>query len=522
MTSSARQAAATDLAVNPTADLAALCRRVDQLMVSGGYKEAIALYRQVLDISPDHPVAANNMGNAYQKMGRVADAVSCYRRACAVCPDNADIRTNLGRALEAAGNAQQALEELGRALELAPHAAEIHFHIATLLEHQLFLKEARHYYEAALRLKPDYPAAHIGLGDVLADLGFEEEAWAHRRLGYAQRVLSTTPALRNEHPVRILKLMSAAGGNIPLDEVLTPFRFEVTGLIVEFADRLPPADNYDTVINAIGDADRCKRGLDAAAALLRGSSFRAINPPERVICTGREALSERLGGLEGVRTPRIRDLPRELFHQRLAAATLAAEGWHCPLLLRARGYHSGHHFTRVESFGQVDAAGQALPGEHLLAIEWLDGTGSDGLFRKYRAMLIDGEVFPLHLAISRQWKVHYFSSDMAVSEDHRAEELRYLADADTVIGARAMTALRRIGEALGLDYAGIDFALDADGTVLVFEANATMRIVPPPHGPLGDRRRPFIDAAMAAARELLSGRRRSGARREPAISAAKA
>jgi Tfp pilus assembly protein PilF len=503
MISSARQARAVDL----TVDLATLCRRADELMTSGGYEEAIALYRQVLDISPDHAVAANNMGNAYQKMGRFADAVACYRRACEARPDNADIRTNLGRALEASGNAQQALEELGRALELAPHAAEIHCHIATLLEHQLFLKEARHYYEAALRLKPDYAAAHIGLGDVLADLGLEEEAWEHRRLGYAKRVLSTTPALRNDHPVRVLKLMSAAGGNIPLDEVLTPFRFEVTGLIVEFADRLPPAGSYDTVINAIGDADRCTRGLDAATALLRGTSVRALNPPKRVAATGREALAERLDGLEGLRTPRVRSVPRELFHRRLAAATLAVEGWQCPLLLRAVGYQSGHHFTRVETFDQLDAAGAALPGEHLLAIEWLDGRGSDGLFRKYRAMLLAGEIYPLHLAISRQWKVHYFSSDMAVSEAHRAEELRYLADPKGVIGERAMTALRRIGQALDLDYAGIDFALDSAGAVLVFEANATMRIVPPPPGPLGDHRRPFIDRAMAAARGLFSGSR---------------
>jgi Tfp pilus assembly protein PilF len=486
-------------------DIAALCRRADELMTSGGYEEAISLYRQVLEVRPDHAVAANNMGNACQKLGRFSDAVSCYRRARDAQPHNAAIRTNLGRALEASGNARQALEELGRALELAPDSAEIHYHIATLLEQQLFLKEARHYYEAALRLKPDYPAAHIGLGDVLADLGFDEEAWEQRRLGYAERVLSTTRALRNDHPVRVLKLMSAAGGNIPLDEVLTPFRFEVTGLIVEFADRLPPTDGYDIVINAIGDADRCTRGLDAAAALLGGTSVRVLNPPERVVPTGREALADRLGALEGVRMPRVRSIPRELVHKRLTAATLAAEGWRCPLLLRARGYHSGHHFTRVETFGQVDAAGQALPGEHLLAIEWLDGTGADGLFRKYRAMLIGGAVYPLHLAISQQWKVHYFSSDMAVSEAHRTEELRYLADPEGVIGERAMTALRRIGEALGLDYAGVDFAFGADGEVLVFEANATMRIVPPPPGPLGDRRRPFIDRAMASARMLFSG-----------------
>jgi len=488
-------------------DLAAVCRRADHLMTTGGYEQAIVAYRQVLDVRPDHAVAANNMGNAYQKLGRFTEAVSCYRWARDARPDNAEIRTNLGRALDASGDPRQALEELGVALQLAPSSAEIHYHIATLLEHQLFLAEARSYYEAALRLKPDYPAARVGLGDVLADLGFEDEAWEQRRLGYAERVLLTTPALRNDHPVRVLKLMSAAGGNIPLDAVLTRFRFEVSGLIAEFADRLPPPDGYDTVINAIGDADRCRRGLEAAATLLRGASVRVLNPPERVEATGREALAERLGGLEGLRTPRVRTLPRDLFREGRAAAMLAAEGWRCPLLLRARGYHSGHHFPKVETFDRVDAAGAALPGDQLLAIEWLDSASDDGLFRKYRAMLLDGAVYPLHLAISRQWKVHYFSAEMAGSEAHRAEELRYLSDPEGVIGNRAMTALKRISEALGLDYAGVDFALGADGTVLVFEANATMRIVPPPSGPLGDYRRPFIERAMTAARTLFSGGR---------------
>jgi thioredoxin-like negative regulator of GroEL len=490
--------------VDSAKDAVAICRRADQLMTSGGYEEAIALYRQALRVRPDHAIAANNMGNAYQKMGRFNEAIECYRQARDIRPDNAEIRTNLGRALDAAGNARPALEELNSALKLAPDSAEIHFHIATLLEHQLFLQEARSYYEAALRLKPNYPAAQIGLGDVLADLGFEDAAWEQRRLGYADRVLSTTPSLRNDRPVRILKLMSAAGGNVPLDTVLTPFRFEVSGLIVEFAERLPPLDGFHAVINAIGDADRCRRGLDAATALLRGTSVRLFNAPEQVLVTGRETLSVRLRGLEGVRTARVRTLPRELFCAGRAAAMLAAEGWHCPLLLRAVGFHSGHHFPKVETFAQLDAAGAALPGDEVLAIEWLDSRAADGLFRKYRAMLIGGAIYPLHLAVARQWKVHYFSSEMAKSSDYRAEELRYLADPEAVIGSGAMAALHRIREALGLDYAGVDFALGADGEVLVFEANATMRIVPPPSGPLGDDRRPFIERAMEAARALFS------------------
>jgi hypothetical protein len=115
-------------------------------------------------------------------------------------------------------------------------------------------------------------------------------------------------------------------------------------------------------------------------------------------------------------------------------------------------------------------------------------------------------MYPLHLAISRDWKVHYFTADMAASASFRAEEQRFLDDMPRVLGPPAMNALARINAVLGLDYAGIDFALTGDGSVLVFEANATMAINPPDPGSLWDYRRPAAGAALRAARALVTGR----------------
>ncbi len=42
-----------------------------------------------------------------------------------------------------------------------------------------------------------------------------------------------------------------------------------------------------------------------------------------------------------------------------------------------------------------------------------------------------------------------------------------------------MAGLERIRDCLGLEYAGVDFAIGPDGDVLLFEANATMVIAPP-------------------------------------------
>jgi hypothetical protein len=197
-----------------------------------------------------------------------------------------------------------------------------------------------------------------------------------------------------------------------------------------------------------------------------------------------------------VRTPHVQTLRQD------SIAPPAGLGF--PLLLRAPGFHTGQHFLRIETREDLAQAAASLPGEELLAIEFLDARGADGLARKYRVMIIGGAFYPLHLAISADWKVHYFSADMMACPAHRAEEQRFLEDMPAVLGPRAMAGLAHVAQALGLDYAGVDFALDADGALLLFEANATMLISPPAPEPVWDYRRPSAGQALLAARKLLT------------------
>jgi hypothetical protein len=118
-------------------------------------------------------------------------------------------------------------------------------------------------------------------------------------------------------------------------------------------------------------------------------------------------------------------------------------------------------------------------------------------------MMIGGRLYPLHLALSRDWKVHYFSADMADQPGHRARERAFLEDMPGVLGPCAVEALGLINARLGLDYAGVDFALGPTGDLLLFEANATMVINPPDTDPRWDYRRGPIDQALAAARAML-------------------
>ena len=63
--------------------------------------------------------------------------------------------------------------------------------------------------------------------------------------------------------------------------------------------------------------------------------------------------------------------------------------------------------------------------------------------RKYRVLFINGAVYPIHLAISTDWKVHYFTTAMAAEPALRAEEQRFLQDMPAVVGKRAMTSTVR-------------------------------------------------------------------------------
>jgi len=155
----------------------------------------------------------------------------------------------------------------------------------------------------------------------------------------------------------------------------------------------------------------------------------------------------------------------------------------------------------------VSAAVAAFPGSQVLLLEYLDVRSADERVRKYRVMAVDGVLYPLHVAVATAWKVHYFTADMAGSADNRAEDERFLADPVGVLGADAWSALERIRDCVGLEYAGIDFGIDRAGRVVAFEANATMIVLPPGPEAMWDYRRAAVGRIVDAVRAMLIARR---------------
>ena len=354
------------------------------------------------------------------------------------------------------------------------------------------LNSARAHYLRALEVDPGFAPAHRGLGRSY-DLDGDPRAkthWALAGEGGCER-----RAKRGVGPgVPVLLIASARLGNMPISPWLDDGLFDAHILEAESfdGDILPP---HALMINLIGDADLCADALDRAEKIAALSKAPLLNPPTLVAATGRLDNARRLGAIPDVETPRMRRLSRQDFCQ------IDNEAF--PLLLRAEGFHSGRHFHRVERREDLATALAALPGDEIIVMSPLDARGADGLHRKYRAMAIGKKWFPLHLAVSADWKVHYFSADMGARPEPRAEERRFLDDMPSALGPRAFGALDAIAETVGLDYFGVDFALAPNGALRVFEANAAMAMLDPPPELVWDYRRPALAAARAAAREMV-------------------
>jgi hypothetical protein len=431
--------------------------------------EAKQAYLAVLQIDPGHFAALNNLATMLASRGYTRDAAVLYAEAVKRHPYKVMAYVNLGNAY----------------FELREYQA------------------AREAYEAALYLDPENQVAHHGLGNALSRLGHEELSAQHFARAFQGRPVLAEILVGPQRVLRVLTLFDASIGNVSSRELLDSEKIEEIKLAAAYFDVAQSLPPHDVIFNVIGDADRCAPGLERAAEIVAKSKAPVINDPTRVLATARANIG-RYRAIDGVITPATALVARTLLDEEHAAATLRSEGFTFPLLIRAPGYHAGDHFERVESLGELSRVVRELPGERVLLIEYLDARDVAGLFRKYRVIAVRERIFPLHLAISEQWKVHYFSAAMAEHEERRRADAAFLRDMPAAIGSTAMHALEGIVAMLRLEFAGVDFGVDADGRLLLFEANATMSVPIPDADALWDYRRAHVLQIREAMRNVIS------------------
>lgn len=460
-----------------------------------------------LAIDPHHADALYVRGSALLRLHRPQAARETFEHGLVTAPGEARMHLGLGDACAELDLEREALEHLRRAVALDPTSKWAQANVGSMHYRLGDLDAAERHCQQALAIDPELVIAHQNLAGILAERGDDEAAQRHRDKAYRLRNLVIERAARPA--AEVLALTTVGSGNIPHKYLLPTDRYTRIDWFIEYAAegqaaQLPP---YDIVFNIIGDPDYADATDTKVAAFLRGCDRPVLNDPARVGPTRRDRLPALLGDIAGVATPKAARLDPSDGKGRDVAAWLAAEHLSCPVLIRPIGSHGGRGLTLVrtpQELAEVDAS------FGLYATEFVDfRSPADGRYRKYRAIFVDREPYPYHLAIKDDWLVHYYSAEMSGDAARKAEELEYLEDPRAILGEDAWAAVAAIGRRLDLDYAGIDFSHLADGRVLVFEANATMLVHPDPDGEFAYKN-PYVARITGAFQALLERRIRAG------------
>ncbi|WP_262927423.1 ATP-grasp domain-containing protein [Phytohalomonas tamaricis] len=285
-------------------------------------------------------------------------------------------------------------------------------------------------------------------------------------------------------PARLRALLLMAPGdlatNMPLDCLLEDCDIDLLMYYVsEEGDPLATAlPEHNLVMVAMSESDENRPLLTALEPLLADWPKPVINRPQGVANTDRERASQLLQGVEGLLIPPTFPTSRTELQRVISGEKTLADICHdidFPVIVRPLGSHGGHGLERVADTDELADYLTRLSGEDFFVSAFIDYSDGDGLFRKYRVVLVDGEPFASHMGISSHWMIHYLNAGMYEDAAKRAEEGAWMERFDA-FALRHRHALNAIAERSGLDYLCIDCAETRDGELLVFEIGHAMAV----------------------------------------------
>lgn len=440
-----------------------------------------------------------HLGMMQRAQNSIERAVATLTEAVRLAPANAPIRVALADALRAEGKLTIAIVQADEAVRLQPDWPVAWSIRGDIMSQSNRLEDAADSYRRALAC-PGCPIdVHALLGHMLHRLGRADEALPHYAASMAQASWDGGPSAPDQSRPRIGILSAPGASNTSTRFILD--RDQVWAEIVYILPGYPypperMAASFDLLFNTISDADLAGPALGIAADLVaKLPAVPVINPPARIAETTREHMAGTLAGIAGAVVPVTR---------RCSSATLIAEAaaLRTPLLIRPTGSHGGEAIVKLDNAIELAAYKPEAEGDFYLT-RFVDFRSTDGQYRKYRLVFVEGEKFPYHLAIGDDWLVHYFRTNMAERADFREEEQDYLENVERHIGATAMAALDEIGRRVTLDFFGVDFGIMPSGELVLFECNATMLIRHIDEKAIYDYRKPAADRIRDAVTRLV-------------------
>ncbi|MFZ0693020.1 MAG: RimK family alpha-L-glutamate ligase [Alphaproteobacteria bacterium] len=283
----------------------------------------------------------------------------------------------------------------------------------------------------------------------------------------------------DQPPVKMLALKAPGDlrANTPFECLIESADLQID---VVYIDRHPLQDmslpEHDVVLVAACASDENASILAQIATLMSGAGCRVLNRPDCIAQTTRDAAYALLGNVPGICMAHTVRLHRRRILEAASGGFELSDvlDGNYPFIVRPVGSHAGQGLVKVSDKHELAQYVDSTDVQEYYVAPYVDYRDADGLFRKYRIVMIEDMPFVCHMGISSEWMVHYPYAEMVAHLERREEEARLMATFESDFAACHRDAFRMIADLTGLDYVGFDCAETSDGRLLIFEVATAM------------------------------------------------
>ncbi|OGS80667.1 MAG: hypothetical protein A2061_06380 [Gallionellales bacterium GWA2_59_43] len=326
---------------------------------------------------------------------------------------------------------------------------------------------------------PDDANLWMNLSIAMQCMGQRDLGLSIQHQALALKRIYHIPATEQPARFRLLMLMIPGdlSANTPLECLLENGDIDLILYYITPGDPLAlPIPEHDALIVAIGKVDDKRDIIESLSQTLSQWPRPIINAPQHILATERSVASTRLKDVPGVLIPPTLHVSRSaLLGIEVGDNSLSelSDDIEFPIILRPVGSQAGRDLDRIALPAEILPYLAKVDEENFFLSRFVDYSGADGLFRKFRVTLIDGVAYACHMAVSSHWMVHYVNAGMYEDARKREEEAAFMTHFDDFV-QRHRVALDAVHRRMGLDYFCIDCAESPDGRLQIFEADHVM------------------------------------------------
>lgn len=336
------------------------------------------------------------------------------------------------------------------------------------------------------------------------DIGLSIQSQALEMSRIYHLAAATQPA-----KLRLLMLMAPGdlAANTPLDCLLENCDIDIIYYYLSPGEPLlQPIPDHDVLMVAFSELEDNDALIEILGQKLKNWPRPVINAPLRIPSTRRDTASQLLRNSPGLCIPPTFRVSRVKL-QSVANSTcklsdlLADHDF--PVILRPLDSHAGRDLAKIETRTELTEYLSRVEDEIFFLSKFIDYSGQDGHFRKFRVAIIDGTPFACHMAVSSHWMIHYVNAGMYEDAAKRVEERLFMENFDHFVH-RHQTALNEIYQRTGLDYLCIDCAETRSGELLIFELDHAMVVHAMDNEDLFPHKRIHMAKVSSAFRDFLT------------------